>query len=299
MKDLGTKTLEIERLIIEVGSTNTKVDIYDGKKVERLDEITILFKKNYKELHHIKEEDINILIEKILKLKEKYNNIYICGTSIFRELEATEKEKFQSEFKKRTGLEFNIISQAEENEYTVLGATRFTKEKACVFVGGGGSTEISIFDDKIIESSGTKLGVMDIMNIFPGLDHDTSTCSLEEVMNYIEERLNVPKNKADILILAGGGHEMFARNSGIKYEDNTLYEDDCAPIMMDIETRIKETKRYYESISLDEIKSRVDNPAWWYATRAMCAFVLVVAKKIEAKYVVPTNISMVYGLLDK
>lgn len=299
MKDLGTKTLETERLIIEVGSTNTKVDIYDGKKVERLDEITILFKKNYKELHHIKEEDINILIEKILKLKEKYNNIYICGTSIFRELEATEKEKFQSEFKKRTGLEFNIISQAEENEYTVLGATRFTKEKACVFVGGGGSTEISIFDDKIIESSGTKLGVMDIMNIFPGLDHDTSTCSLEEVMNYIEERLNVPKNKADILILAGGGHEMFARNSGIKYEDNTLYEDDCAPIMMDIETRIKETKRYYESISLDEIKSRVDNPAWWYATRAMCAFVLVVAKKIEAKYVVPTNISMVYGLLDK
>lgn len=289
----------MEKIIIEVGSTNTKVDIYDGKKVERLDEMTILFKKNYKELHHIKEEDINILIEKILKLKEKYNNIYICGTSIFRELETTEKEKFQSEFKKRTGLEFNIISQAEENEYTVLGATRFTKEKACVFVGGGGSTEISIFDGKIIESSGTKLGVMDIMNIFPGLDHDTSTCSLEEVMNYIEERLNVPKNKADILILAGGGHEMFARNSGIKYEDNTLYEDDCAPIMMDIETRIKETKRYYESISLDEIKSRVDNPAWWYATRAMCAFVLVVAKKIEAKYVVPTNISMVYGLLDK
>lgn len=289
----------MEKIIIEVGSTNTKVDIYDGKKVERLDEMTILFKKNYKELHHIKEEDINILIEKILKLKEKYNNIYICGTSIFRELETTEKEKSQSEFKKRTGLEFNIISQAEENEYTVLGATRFTKEKACVFVGGGGSTEISIFDDKIIESSGTKLGVMDIMNIFPGLDHDTSTCSLEEVMNYIEERLNVPKNKADILILAGGGHEMFARNSGIKYEDNTLYEDDCAPIMMDIETRIKETKRYYESISLDEIKSRVDNPAWWFATRAMCAFVLVVAKKIEAKYVVPTNISMVYGLLDK
>lgn len=289
----------MEKIIIEVGSTNTKVDIYDGKKVERLDEITILFKKNYKELHQIKVEDTNKLIAEVLKLKEKYKNIYICGTSIFRELSETEKENFQSEFKNRTGLEFNIISQAEENEYTVLGATRFTKERTCVFVGGGGSTEISIFDGEIIESKGTKLGVMDIMNIFPGLDSDTSTCSLEEVMAYIEDRLNIPETKADILILAGGGHEMFARNSGIKYEDNTLYEDDCASIMMDIETRINETKRYYESISLDEIKSRVDNPAWWYATRAMCAFVLVVAKKIEAKYVVPTNISMVYGLLNK
>lgn len=289
----------MEKIIIEVGSTNTKVDIYDGKKVERLDEITILFKKNYKELHQIKAEDTNKLIAEVLKLKEKYKDIYICGTSIFRELSETEKETFQSEFKNRTGLVFNIISQTEENEYTVLGATRFTKERTCVFVGGGGSTEISIFDGEIIESKGTKLGVMDIMNIFPGLDNDTSTCSLEEVMTYIEDRLNIPETKADILILAGGGHEMFARNSGIKYENNTLYEDDCAPIMMDIVTRINETKRYYESISLDEIKSRVDNPAWWYATRAMCAFVLVVAKKIEAKYVVPTNISMVYGLLNK
>lgn len=210
-----------------------------------------------------------------------------------------EKAKFQSDFKNKTGLDFNIISQARENEYTVLGATRFIKEKACVFVGGGGSTEISIYDGEIVESKESNIGVMDIMNIFSGLDKDTATCSLEEVMDYIEERLNVPETKADILILAGGGHEMFARNSGIKYEDNTLYKDDQAPIMMDIETRIKETKRYYKSISLDEIKSRVDNPEWWYATRAMCAFVLVVAKKIEAKYIVPTNISMVYGLLDK
>lgn len=68
---------------------------------------------------------------------------------------------------------------------------------------------------------------------------------------------------------------------------------------MDIETRIKESKRYYKEISLDEIRNRVNDPDWWYATRAMCAFVLVVAEEIGAKYIVPTDISMVYGLLDK
>lgn len=31
----------------------------------------------------------------------------------------------------------------------------------------------------------------------------------------------------------------------------------------------------------------------------MCAFVLVVAEEIGAKYIVPTDISMVYGILDK
>ena len=69
--------------------------------------------------------------------------------------------------------------------------------------------------------------------------------------------------------------------------------------MMDIETRKSETKRYYEAISLNDIKKKVSNPDWWFATRAMCAFVLVVAKKIGAKYIIPTNISMVYGILEQ
>ena len=68
--------------------------------------------------------------------------------------------------------------------------------------------------------------------------------------------------------------------------------------MMDIETRKAETKRYYKEISLDEIRKKVSDPDWWYATRAMCAFVLVVAEEIGAKYIVPTNIAMVYGLLN-
>ena len=37
---------------------------------------------------------------------------------------------------------------------------------------------------------------------------------------------------------------------------------------------------------------------WWYATRAMSAFVLVVAEEIGAKYIVPTDIAMVYGILN-
>ena len=173
------------------------------------------------------------------------------------------------------------------------------KEKVCVFIGGGGSTEISIYDGKIKESANTQIGAIDIMNQFPDLANDITNSSLEEVKKYIKERLKLPKEKADILILAGGGHEKFARFSGVKYTQNTLYEDVGAPIMMDINLRKKETLRYYKEISLNEIKSRVKEPDWWYATRAMCAFVLVVAEEIGAKYIVPTDISMVYGIIQK
>ena len=202
-------------------------------------------------------------------------------------------------FKKETGYDFNIISQEKENELTVLGTTRFVKGKVCVFIGGGGSTEISIFDKKITESPNTKVGVIDVMEQFLDLANEFATTSLETVKTYIRERLILPKEKADILILAGWGHEKFARKSGIKYEKNILYEDMYSPIMMDIETRKNETERYFKSVSLDKIKSREKDPDWWYATRAMCAFTLVVAEEIEAKYIIPTDIAMVYGILEK
>ena len=288
----------MDKIIVEVGSTVTKVDKYDGEKVSRIEDITIWFKKNYKEENKIKKRDYQKLVEKINDLKEEYEDIYVCGTSIFRTMSEEEREEFLNNFKKDTGFDFHIISQEDESRLTVLGVTKQVKEKVCVMIAGGGSTELAVYEDGLKENVGTSFGVMDVMEQFPDLAADIATTPLEEVKNYVKERLNFPKEKANILILAGGSHEYFARTSGIRYEENTLYKDSVQPIMMDMETRIKETKRYFEEISLDEIRSRVEDPDWWYATRAMCAYSLAIAEEIEAKYIVPTNIGMVYGLLD-
>lgn len=286
------------KIIVEVGSTCIKIDKYDGNNIERLEGKTIQFKKHYNEDKKLRESDVKELIKKINDLKSISKDIYVCGTSIFRTLDNTEKTEFINRFKAETGYDFEIISQEKENELTVFGTTRFVNRKVCVFIGGGGSTEIAIYNNEIKKSINTKFGVIDVMQKFPDLAENIATTDLETVKSFIKERLNLPEEKADILILAGGGHQKFARYSGIKYEKNILYEDKVSPIMMDIETRKNETERYYKSISLDEIRSREKDPDWWYATRAMCAFVLVVAEAIGAKYIVPTDITMVYGILD-
>lgn len=289
----------MNKIVIEVGSTCTKIDKFDGNNIEKLEGKTIQFKKHYNEDKKLRESDIIELIENIKELKTISEEIYVCGTSIFRTLDDTEKEKFLNRFKSETGYDFHIISQEKENELTVFGTTRFVDDKVCVFIGGGGSTEIAIYDKEIKESVNTPIGVIDVMQEFPDLAEDFATTDIEQVKEFIKERLNLPKEKADILILAGGGHEKFARFSGIKYEKNTLYNDNASPIMMDIETRKSETERYYKAISLDEIRKKVKDPDWWYATRAMSAFVLVVAEAIGAKYIVPTDIAMVYGILEE
>ena len=288
----------MDKIIIEVGSTCTKVDKFDGNNIEKLDGTTIQFKKHYNEDKCLRESDVKELIKSVNDLKTISEDIYVCGTSIFRTLNNMEKINFLNRFKIETGYDFNIISQEKENELTVFGTTRFVNNKVCVFIGGGGSTEISIYDNEIKESVNTKIGVIDVMQEFPDLAEEFATTELETVKFFIRERLNLPKEKANILILAGGGHEKFVRYSGIKYEYNTLYKDEASPIMMDIETRKSETERYYKSISLNEIRARVNDPDWWFATRAMSAFVLVVAEEIGAKYIVPTDIAMVYGLLN-
>ena len=287
----------MNKIIVEVGSTCTKIDMYYGENIKKLENLVIQFKKHYYEENKLKESDVKELIENVNKLKSISKDIFVCGTSIFRDLAIDEKESFLKRFEEETGYKFNIISQEKENKLTVMGATRCTKQKVCVFVGGGGSTEISIYDNEIKESINSKIGVIDIMQSFPDLAENFATTDIEEVKKAIKQKLKLPKEKADILILAGGGHEKFVRGSGIKYEKNTLYEDKASPIMMDIETRRKETERYYKSISLDEIRQRVKDPDWWYATRAMSAFALVVAEAIDAKYIVPTDIAMAYGII--
>lgn len=289
----------MEKIIIEAGSTVTKIDYYDGENIKRLKDKTFLFKKNYAISNCLKEEDVQELIDLVNLYKQNCDDIYACGTSIFRKLNENERKDFLEKFKKETGYDFHIISEEDENRLTVLGATRLVKNKVCVFIGGGGSTEIAIYDKGIIEEANTSFGVVDVMNRYPDLADDIAKTPLKDVMSYIKDNLNLPKNKVDTLILAGGGHERFAKEAKLNYELNNIYIDDYASIMMDINTRINDTKNYFNKVSLNEIKSRFNDPAWWDFTRAMCACVLVVAEEVGAKVIVPTNISMTFGILQE
>ena len=289
----------MRKLIIEVGSTCTKLDEVNDSGIKRVKEVTIEFKRNFNKLKQLDRNDVKKLINLVKEEQKEYKDIFVCGTSIFRGLEQQLKEEFFKEFRAETGLEFNIISQEEENKYTVEGATRNVNGKVAVFIGGGGSTEIAIYDNGIKEMCNTKIGVIDVMEQYPDLGENLATTDVKTVREWVKPKLKVPTQKSDVLILAGGGHMKFAKNSGIIYEKNILFVDNQEPIMMDINTRKKDTERYYKEISLDEIRNRVNDPEWWYATRAMCAMVLEVAERLDVKYIIPTDISMVYGLANK
>lgn len=287
---------------VEVGSTNTKGYIYKNSNVEIVPLANIQFKKNYKKNSCISSDDKNKLYNYIEKIKEVTNIVHIYGTSIFRDLKDEEKQEFLSEFKDRTGFDFNIVSSEQENKYTVLGAiSKVTYNgNIAVMVGGGGSIEIAICNDgKILEIANSNFGGVDVSEKFPDLASQYVTSNRDSIVNFAKERLTKPTLKADVLILAGGDFLLWSIGGKYPMEENTLFKDDRQPYMMKAKEKADYDLEYYYNINLDNMRKLTpDTPNWWNETRAMCAISKSIADTIDAKYLIPTRISMVYGVVE-
>lgn len=286
--------------VIETGSSNTKIDTLVNGEIMKSRSVSLPFKRHYMEDGRLREDDVRKLICLVCQCRREWGDrVYVCGTSIFRTIRVQERQQFLKVMKERTGLEFHIIPQEEESSLTVYGATLGAKSRVCVMVSGGGSTEITIYDKEIVESAKTEIGAVDILKKFPDLASDKAVSELKEIEEEIEKKLRLPVGKADILILAGGAHEKLTRLSGMKYEANILYDSKAAPIMVPCQLADEERKRFYYEISLDAIRAESEDPGWWETARPVCAFVSLIAKKVGAKYIVPTNITMAYGIAEK
>ena len=61
----------MEKIVVEVGSTCTKVDLYDGNEIKHIKTVPIEFKKNYKENNKLKKEEDLKRSSYIYTLKEE------------------------------------------------------------------------------------------------------------------------------------------------------------------------------------------------------------------------------------
>lgn len=281
------------KVFIEVGSLNTKINLIHENGIQNLANLEISFKNHYLEDHKLRQSDIDVLVDAIKKLKLCYDNIIICGTSIFRDLPKIQSKNFLDLFEIETGYKFIIVSQQQEAILTALGACDCVK-RACVYIGGGGSTEIAIVESDTIKIVKSVFGVIDILERYPMIADDIPTLSLKQLKKIIKKELNIPKIKTDILVLAGGAHEDLIRRSRFSYMKNTIYRSVQAPILLKQNVLQKEIFYYY-NVSLRKMKDIYGNSDWWDTTKATYAIISLLIDELDVKYIIPTNVSMVYG----
>lgn len=290
-------------IILEVGSTNTKTYLYEDT-LKDLGILNINFKSNYKLNKKIMESDLEKLYEHINNLKKYECLIYVFATGIFRNLDNLERGIILKEFKDNTDIDFTIITQEMENELIIYGVISEIdyKGKIAVMIGGGETTDISVIEDKmIIETSHNNYGALDVCDRYPDINDETATSLLNEM---IVDTLDVTKeldNKADILVLAGGDYLKFYETLKYPLNRNRFYLDPKQPWYIDTLTMNEYDEDFFYHKSLIEIQNEnFESRDWWNGTtRGMRICINAVAKAVNAKYIVPTKISMVYGIIEK
>lgn len=286
--------------IIEIGSTNTKAYLYENGEIKDLGFKTIEFKSNYNKEKKIADSDKEALYEYIKEINEE--KTYVFGTSIFRNLDDKEKEVWLKEFKEKTNLDFNIATADMENELTVYGAISQIdyNKKIAVMIGGGASTELAIVKNKkIIEKVNSSFGTINVTENYPDLKTDLVTSKYEEMVESTKQLVNIPKNKADIMILAGGDFIYAYEQLSYPLEKNRFYDDKKQPYCLDVETMKKFDKKFFYEMSLEEICKRTKKDGWWRGARGMRLCVTALVDILDVKYIIPTRISMVYGIVEK
>ncbi len=287
-------------VIVEIGSTTTKAYLYENATIKNIGFEEIEFKNHYQQEGKITEKDKEKLFQFINTIEEK--NIFAYGTSIFRNLKEREKKAWIEEFKQKTGFNFTVVTSDMENEYTVYGAISNIdfKGKIAVMIGGGGSTELSIVKNgKIIEKANSPFGAIDITDMFPDLKEDHVKTNFDTMVNATKKMVKVPKNKADILILAGGDYIYFYEELNYPITKNKFYDNPLQPYSLDVQTMDQFDRNFFYQVSLEEVIKRTKKEIWWKGARGMRLCVKALVDILEVKDIIPTRISMVYGIAEE
>lgn len=284
--------------IIEIGSNNTKTHVYDNNALIYHKTTTIEFKKNYQVEGSVLESDVELLFKEISKALEYTDDIHIYGCSIFRKLDEYELNSINDVLKEKFNVSIEVVSQEDEAKYTAKGCYDNIDYDGtlCVFIGGGGSVELMFVKNKeIIGSKFYDFGVVDITSKYDELKKDIPSVTYDEVMTYVNSLIGDIEYKADAIALCGGDHLYWFNNAKYKLDTNTIYQSEKQKFMLTTEKADIYDRDMMVS-SLDAVRNRSDNPLWFDGSRAMRFIVNCITHKIDAKYIIPTNINMEDGI---
>ena len=85
-----------------------------------------------------------------------------------------------------------------------------------------------------------KIGVADLLNNFPQVNEEISACSIEEMNNFVKDRLkDITFDKDYDCAIFTGGEERFEKLTNFNLVPNTLFQDGIHKYMLSLEDYFK------------------------------------------------------------
>ena len=290
---------------IDLGSSTIKVYCYE-KELKLLEEHSIYFKNDFDAEKGISESNLKELCDYFAKIKNqydlKYYNTYIFVTGIIRNLIQIRRQELVKLFNDKFDLHFNIISHGIENYY--LGKAMendYNGKKVLIINMGGKTTELVTYvGTKITDTMNLNLGVADLLNNFSEVNNKYSGNTVEEMENFVAERLSTIELDKDYdCAIFTGGEERFELLTGFNLVENTLFNDNIHKYMLSLEDYIKGTERVFNDISLEELYALMpSNPKWMDGARSGAIIPLVLFKMTNVKWIIPSDLNLINGVIN-
>ena len=295
----------MQKYYIDLGSSTIKVYGYE-KELTLLEENSIYFKNDFEPERGISDTNLNELCAYFEKIKEKYNlryeNTYIYVTGIFRNLINDRKVELMRLFNDKFDLHFNIISHGIENYY--LGKAMqndYNNKKVLIINMGGKTTELVTFvGNKITDTKNLKVGVADLLNAFPKVNEPSSEATVEEMDDFVAEKLkNLTLDTDYDCAIFTGGEERFELLTNFNLVQNTLFNDNIHKYMVSLEDYISGTEKVFYDITLEELYDLMpSNPKWMDGARAGAIIPLTLFKKAKINWIIPSDLNLINGVIN-
>ncbi len=296
----------MENYYIDLGSSTIKVYCYDQNELKLLNEHSIYFKNDFDSEKGISTSNLKELCEYFEEIKLKYDlkyyNTHIFVTGIFRNLIQERKQDLVKLFNDKFDLHFNIISHGIENYY--LGKAMendYNGKKVLIINMGGKTTELVTYvGSKITDTKNLTIGVADLLNNFSEVNNEYSGNTVEEMENFVMNRLsNIDLDKDYDCAIFTGGEERFELLTEFHLIDNTLFNDNIHKYMLSLEDYIEGTKKVFYDISLKELYELMpSNPKWMDGARSGAIIPLALFKIANIKWIIPSDLNLINGVIN-
>ena len=290
---------------IDLGSSTIKVYCFENE-LKLLEEHSIYFKNDIESEKGISESNLKELCEYFEEIKNKYKlkyyntNIYVTG--IFRNLVQERKQELVKLFNDKFDLHFNIISHGIENYYLAKAMQNdYNGKKVLIINMGGKTTELVTFVGKdITNTQNINVGVADLLNNFDKVNEKYSGNTLEEMEQFITDKLNdVVLDKDYDCAIFTGGEERFELLAKFNLIENTLFNDNIHKYMLTIDDYVAGTEKVLYNMSLDELHALMpSNPKWMDGARSGAIIPLVLFKKANVKWIIPSDLNLINGVIN-
>lgn len=290
---------------IDLGSSTIKVYKYD-QKLTLLEEHSIYFKNDFDAEKGISKTNMEELCDYfdtlVKKYDFKYENTHIFVTGIFRNLTHEKQIELVKLFNDKFDLFFNIISHGIENYY--LGKAMqndYNNKKVLIINMGGKTTELVTFKgDKIVGNQNLTIGVADLLNNFPKVNDKKSAHSVEEMDNFVADRIKDIEIDDDYdCAIFTGGEERFELLTKFNLVENTLFNDGVHKYMVSLDDYIKGTKNIFENYTLEDLYALMPgNPKWMDGARAGAIIPLTLFEKGNIKWIIPSDLNLINGVIN-